>query len=87
MTLSRIVFALAITLVFALVVAQFSPPDDLGRNFALLVGFMACAVLAGNSLLSHYDGQMGEALRNFVLWGAILAVVALAYAYKSNFGF
>jgi hypothetical protein len=85
MTLSRLAVALAITLVLALIVAQFSPPGDLGRNLAGLIGLLMCAVLVVPSVLARYE--MGEALRALLIWAGLLGLVALAYTYKSSFGF
>lgn len=85
MTFSRLAIALAITLAAALIVAQFSPPEDLGRNIAGLIGFAMCAVLVGPSVLGNY--QLGEAVRAALIWGVILALVAVAYTMKSSFGF
>ena len=85
MTLPRLAVALAITLAVALIVAQFSLPEDLGRNIAGLIGFAMCAVLVGPSVLARY--QIGEAVRAALIWGGLLALVALAYTYKTQFGF
>ena len=85
MTLPRLAIALGITLALALIVAQFSPPEDFGRNIAGLIGFAMCAVLVGPSVFARYGAS--EAFRALLIWGGLFALVALAYAYKSNFGF
>ena len=85
MTLPRIATLLAITLVLALVVAQVSPPDDLGRNFAGVIGLMMCAALITPWMLRNY--HMGEALRALLIWGVIIVLVTLAYSYKKSLGF
>lgn len=85
MTLPRLAIGLGITLVLALIVAQLSPPEDFGRNIAGLIGFAMCAVLVGPSVFSRYGAS--EAFRAILIWAALLALVALAYAYKSSFGF
>lgn len=87
MTLARIAIALGITLVLALIVAGLSPPGDLGRNFALLIGALMALVLVGSGTLHQYEGKMGEAIRNLLIWGGLIALVAVLYASKSSFGF
>lgn len=87
MTLPRIVLLLVGALVLTLIVAQLSPAGDLGQNMALLVGLLMCAALVAPGVLGWYRGNLGEAARNLLIWGIMIAIVALAYANKSSFGF
>lgn len=87
MTLPRVIAALAVTLVVALIVAKFSAPDDLGRNVALLIGSAMCLVLAGSNIAAYFGNDLGTAVRYALIWGGLLALVALAYTNKASFGF
>lgn len=84
MTLTRLAIALAFTLGLALIVAQLSAPGDLGRNIAMLIGLLMCAVLVAPNILRY---QASETLRALLIWAALLMLLVLAYTYKANFGF
>ena len=84
MTLTRLAIALAFTLGLALIVAQLSAPGDLGRNIAMLIGLLMCAVLGAPNILRY---QASETLRALLIWAALLMLLVLAYTYKANFGF
>lgn len=87
MTLPRVIAALAVTLLVAWIVAQVSAPDDLGRNVALLIGSVMCLVLAGSNIVGYFGNDLGTAVRYALIWGGLLAFVALAYTNKASFGF
>lgn len=87
MTLPRVIAALAVTLLVAWIVAQVSAPDDLGRNVALLIGSVMCLVLAGSNIVGYFGNDLGTAVRYALIWGGLLALVALAYTNKASFGF
>lgn len=87
MTLARIALLLVGALILTLVVAQFSPTGELGQNMAVLVGLLMSMALVGPGVLGWYRGNLGEAARNLLIWGVLIALVALAYQNRGLFGF
>jgi uncharacterized membrane protein len=86
MNLARIAIGLAVVLVVALVIQQFSEPENLTDNLGRFAQFAMVGTLVGAGVLYHYHGNGIEALRNLLIWLAIIAVVALAYQYRASFG-
>ena len=62
---------------------------------AVAVGLVTLLLAATGLLLTMWAswfmaemrGNMGETVRNLLIWGALVTVVAIAYSYKTQFGF
>ena len=83
----RIMIGLIVVLLVTLVVAGLAggalSGDALGRlAYAGLV-----LTLIGSWTLAEMRGNLSESIRNLLIWGVIIAVVAFAYSYKAHFGF
>lgn len=83
----RILIGVIVVLLVALVVSGLAggaiSGDTLGRfAYAGLV-----LTLIGSWTLAEMRGNLSESLRNLLIWGVIIAVVAFAYSYKAHFGF
>jgi hypothetical protein len=84
--LAKFAAGLAVTLIAVLVVRQASTPDTMIDNLGRLAQFAMVGTLVGSSVLYSYRGQGTVALRNLLIWLAIIGVVALAYQYRGSLG-
>jgi hypothetical protein len=77
-----ILLALAGVLVFASLGAR--PSGDDVVEF-IYVGILATMI--GAWALAEMRGNMREAIRNLVIWGAVVLIIVLAYDNKTMLGF
>ena len=58
-----------------------------GDDVASLVGLGIVATMIGSWALYEFRANLGESARNLLIWGALTALIALAYTYRGAFGF
>lgn len=83
-----VLIGLAVVLTAALAFV-FSRPEA-GVSPDMLAGLVAVGVslaLVGRYTLGQFQINPGGALRDVLIWGAIIALVAVIYARRAAFGF
>lgn len=83
----RIALALLAGLAIVLVVAVLGVPKLGGNEIAGLAAVALLMTMWGSWFMAEMRGNMGETIRNLLIWGALVTVVAIAYSYKTEFGF
>lgn len=83
---AHILIGLAVMLAIGLLFYQFSAPGNFADNLGSFVQIALVGTLVGSAVLASYRGSGTEAIRNLLIWLAIIAVVAFVYANKSALG-
>jgi len=83
----RFLIGLIVALLVALVIAGLASGSLSGNTLGRLTYAGLALTLIGSWALAEMHGNLSESLRNLLIWGVIIAVVALAYSYKAHFGF
>jgi hypothetical protein len=83
----RIAFALIAGLAIILVVAVLGVPKLAGNEIAGLAATGLLLTMWASWFMAEIRGNMGETLRNLLLWAAIITVVAIGYGYMTQLGF
>lgn len=82
----RVALALIVGLAIVLAVAVFGAPKLGGNEIAGLAAVGLLLTMWGSWFMAELRGNMGETLRNLLIWGALVVVVTLAYSYKTQLG-
>ncbi|MCZ8260995.1 MAG: hypothetical protein O9333_12790 [Beijerinckiaceae bacterium] len=83
----RIALALLVGLAIILVFALLGVPKLGGSEVAGLAAGGLLLTMWASWFMAEMRGNMGETIRNLLIWGALITVVAIAYSYKTQFGF
>jgi hypothetical protein len=83
----RVALALIAGLAIILVVAVLGVPKLGGNEIAGLAATGLLLTMWASWFMAEMRGNMGETVRNLLIWGALVTVVAIAYSYKTQFGF
>ena len=83
----RIAIALLVGLAIVLVFAVLGVPALGGSEIAGLAAGGLLLTMWASWFMAEMRGNMGETIRNLLIWGALITVVAIAYSYKTQFGF
>ncbi len=79
-----ILLALGIVLVLAV---SGGLPRLSGDDIASLVAFGILATMIGTWALAEIRGNMGESLRNLLIWGVVVLILVFGYQNKAMLGF
>jgi hypothetical protein len=82
-----IIIGLVVMLAVGLLFYQFSAPGNFADNLGTFVQVALVGTLVGTAVLAQYRGSGTEAIRNLLIWLAIIGVIAFLYANKGALGF
>lgn len=79
-----ILLALGVALVLAV---SGGLPSLSGDDIASLVAFGILLTMVGTWALAEIRGNMGESLRNLLIWGVVVLILVFGYQNKAMLGF
>lgn len=87
MNTSRILIGIIAALGIVLVISALSKPGQDTDTIMRFIYLGIIGTMVGSWVLAEMRGNVGESVRNLLIWGVIIVVIMLGYEYRGALGF